>query len=128
MVIFLLRLSNSHLCTCPVSIANGPSTAADGSDSSPYNLDPESSLLSCRLLLHMPSIFITRVAVSNTSLSSPPMRTHFCSFNPSTYHFAYLRVAVISGVQFSSVQSLSHVQLFATPWTAARQASLSTRL
>ena len=28
-------------------------------------------------------------------------------------------------VQFSSVQSLSHVWLFATPWTAARQASLS---
>ena len=27
--------------------------------------------------------------------------------------------------QFSSVHSLSHVQLFATPWTAARQASLS---
>ena len=28
-------------------------------------------------------------------------------------------------IQFSSVQSLSRVQLFATPWTAARQASLS---
>ena len=28
-------------------------------------------------------------------------------------------------VQFSSVQLLSHVRLFATPWTAARQASLS---
>ena len=27
-------------------------------------------------------------------------------------------------VQFSSVQSLSHVRLFATPWIAARQASL----
>ena len=27
--------------------------------------------------------------------------------------------------QFSSVRSLSHVRLFATPWTAARQASLS---
>ena len=27
--------------------------------------------------------------------------------------------------QFSSVQSLSHVRLFATPWTAARQASLT---
>ena len=27
--------------------------------------------------------------------------------------------------QFSSVQPLSHVRLFATPWTAARQASLS---
>ena len=29
-------------------------------------------------------------------------------------------------VEFSSVQSFSCVQLFATPWTAARQASLST--
>ena len=28
-------------------------------------------------------------------------------------------------VQFSSVQSLSHVRLFVTPWTPARQASLS---
>ena len=28
-------------------------------------------------------------------------------------------------VQFSSVQLLSHVQLFVTPWAAARQASLS---
>ena len=28
-------------------------------------------------------------------------------------------------VQFSSVQSLSHIQLFATPWTVACQASLS---
>ena len=28
-------------------------------------------------------------------------------------------------LQFSSVQSLSRVQLFATPWIAARQASLS---
>ena len=28
-------------------------------------------------------------------------------------------------VMFSSVQLLSHVQLFVTPWTAARQASLS---
>ena len=31
----------------------------------------------------------------------------------------------ISSVQFSSVQSLSRVRLFATPWTAAHQASLS---
>ena len=29
-----------------------------------------------------------------------------------------------SSVQFSSVQSLSHVRLFATPWIAAHQASL----
>ena len=30
-----------------------------------------------------------------------------------------------SSVQFSSVQSLSHVRLFATPWITARQVSLS---
>ena len=30
-----------------------------------------------------------------------------------------------SSLQFSSVQSLNHVWLFATPWTTARQASLS---
>ena len=35
-----------------------------------------------------------------------------------------LRLLVVS-VQFSSVQLLSHVQLFVTPWIAARQASLS---
>ena len=29
------------------------------------------------------------------------------------------------GYVFSSIQSHNHVQLFATPWTAARQASLS---
>ena len=31
----------------------------------------------------------------------------------------------IPSVQFSSVQSLSHIRLFSTPWIAARQASLS---
>ena len=31
----------------------------------------------------------------------------------------------ITKFQFSSVQSLSHVRLFATPWITARQASLS---
>ena len=32
---------------------------------------------------------------------------------------------VITPVQFSSLQSLSHFQLFTTPWTTAHQASLS---
>ena len=32
---------------------------------------------------------------------------------------------VIRSVQFSSVQSLGRIRLFAIPWTAARQASLS---
>ena len=34
-------------------------------------------------------------------------------------------IAKYSPPNFSSVQSLSRVQLFATPWTAAHQASLS---
>ena len=34
-------------------------------------------------------------------------------------------VCLLSQLCFSSVQSLSHVWLFATPWTTARQASLS---
>ena len=33
---------------------------------------------------------------------------------------------MVTSVQFSSIQSLSRVQLFATPWTTARQASLFT--
>ena len=36
-----------------------------------------------------------------------------------------IRALIYFSVQFSSVQSLSRVWLFATPWTAARQASLS---
>ena len=40
-------------------------------------------------------------------------------------HCPCLQGAVISSVQFRSVQSLSRVRLFATPWTAASQASLS---
>ena len=41
------------------------------------------------------------------------------------YHWATRKAYTVYSVQLSSVQSLSHVWLFATPWTAARQASLS---
>ena len=34
-------------------------------------------------------------------------------------------MSIIVMFQFSSVQLLSHVQLFVTPWTAAHKASLS---
>ena len=36
-----------------------------------------------------------------------------------------MKIFQFSSVQFSSVQSLSHVRLFANAWTAVRQASLS---
>ena len=51
--------------------------------------------------------------------------------NPSSscqaYNFDHWLFAALflSSVQFSSVQSLSRVRFFATPWTAAHQASLS---
>ena len=50
-------------------------------------------------------------------------------WDPSWYSYFqrrdHIALPPTSFVQFSSVQSLSHVQLFATSWTAARQASLS---
>ena len=60
---------------------------------------------------------------------------HFCCFKPSslcyksnTYIYIHIYVCIYSCLDsfpFSSVQSLSHVWLFATPWTAANQSSLS---
>ena len=47
----------------------------------------------------------------------------------SKYHFYILSIKIVyvnyASVQFSSVQLLSSVRLFVTPWTAAGQASLS---
>ena len=43
--------------------------------------------------------------------------------SPSILSIQYEKKSFLKG--FSSVQSLSHVQLFSTPWIAARQASLS---
>ena len=41
------------------------------------------------------------------------------------YIFLWKKWTISYSVQFSSVQSLSHVRLFVTPWITARQASLS---
>ena len=40
-------------------------------------------------------------------------------------HLELIRISPQKSHQFSSVQSLSHVQLFVTPWAAAPEASLS---
>ena len=50
--------------------------------------------------------------------------TTFCSSSSDIYNYQE-RLARKDFLQFSSVQLLSCVWLFATPWTAARQASLS---
>ena len=50
---------------------------------------------------------------------------HFIfAFPPSSPHFLFFS-NLLNRLKFNSVQSLSHVSLFATPWTAACQASLS---
>ena len=46
--------------------------------------------------------------------------THTHTTNAKQYHLINIKFTI-----FSSVQSLGRVWLFATPWTAARQASLS---
>ena len=49
-----------------------------------------------------------------------------CNKNIIFQNRIYLTIKMVKNIHvLSSVQSLSHVQLFATPWTAARQASLS---
>ena len=47
------------------------------------------------------------------------------TFFPHLIHTANLRTDICPIYKFSSVQLLSRVRLFVTPWTAARQASLS---
>ena len=48
---------------------------------------------------------------------------HICAnLTSANFHF---QISKNCNTQLSSVQSLSHVQLFETPWSAARQASLS---
>ena len=46
-------------------------------------------------------------------------------YNKCTHIFEYIFNYFLTMHQFSSVQSLSRVRLFATPWSAACQASLS---
>ena len=51
---------------------------------------------------------------------SPVLKGNDFNFSPLNM----LLMVSLSSVQFSSIQLLSHIQLFVTPWTAARQASL----
>ena len=57
-----------------------------------------------------------------------PLNTHDIFLDPFWEHLFIKHLVwflYVSIFQFSSVQSLSHVRLFATPWTVACQASMS---
>ena len=58
--------------------------------------------------------------ISSSFLSFLKLMFHFLQLN----HYSLFCI-IIMHPQFSSVQSLSLVQVFETPWTAAHQASLS---
>ena len=62
---------------------------------------------------------ITPLRISNISAASEIL----CDSNLFLPRSAFSRFPTI--IVFSSVESLSHVRLFATPWTAAHKASLS---
>ena len=56
------------------------------------------------------------------------MRLFLITLTVQSFHLppqSRIQTPLPNSPKFSSVQSLSHVRLFATPWTAARQASLS---
>ena len=75
---------------------------------------PSNHLILCHPLLQMSSIFPRIRVFSSESV--------LCIRWPKYWSFSFS----ISQSVSQSVQSLSHVWLFVTPWTTARQASLST--
>ena len=88
---------------------------------------PSNHLILCYPLLLLPSVLPSIRVFSNESVLHIRWPKYWSfSISPFNEHSGLLSFRIdLLAVQFSSVQSLSHVQLFATPWTAARQASLS---
>ena len=83
---------------------------------------PSNNVLLWRPLLLLPLIFPSTRVFSNESIRCIRWSKYW------TFSFNIHPLSEYSGLisfQFSSVQSLSCVQLFVTPWTAACQASLS---
>ena len=71
-----------------------------------------------------PGLTVSRSVRNKFSLFKPRSLWYFVMASPANkYSVQYL--LSLHSVQFSSVQSLSRVWLFATPWTTACQASLS---
>ena len=75
-------------------------------------------LMSCRILVPRPRMGSVSPAVEVWSPNYWTTTEVPCSFS-------LLKKLCMHAQWLSSVQSLSRVRLFATPWTAARQASLS---
>ena len=88
----------------------------------------ESIMSTFRSLIHFEFIFVFGVRkCSNFILLHVVLQFSWYHILKRLFSIAYscLLCQRFHSVQFSSVQSLSHVQFFATPWITARQASLS---
>ena len=75
---------------------------------------------------------MTMIRTSNIVLSKSGKSRHpflVSGFRAESFSLVSMMLTMdmsyVNFIQFSSVQSFSHVQLFATPWTKASQASLS---
>ena len=108
-------LSHVRLFATPWIATRQVSLSITNSWSSPKLLCIESVMPSSHLILLSPS-------------PPAPNPSQHQSF-PKSQLFAWggqsIGISALASVQFSSVQSLSRVQLFATPWIAAHPASLS---
>ena len=87
-------------------------------------------LLRCmKVKVNSPSRVWVLATPPTAAYQAPPSmgfsRQEYWSGVPSLSLKTYNNTNFKNNFYFSSVQSLSHVQLFGTPWTAARQASLS---
>ena len=70
--------------------------------------------------LHLYQLFRSQIKVRLLSETFPNIKP--TSVSPTTFHYTNLNIITVNTLV---VQSLSHVRHFVTPWTAARQASLS---
>ena len=84
-----------------------------------YNVSEEVLWLWPRLILKQPWLNVL------IHISQRHMQTFFSLITIKKHKFSLRRYFRLLLVRFSSVPSLSRVWLFATPWTAAYQASLS---
>ena len=72
-----------------------------------------------------PGICPSLLRVMGSGMAGPLLVSYLCHPQAVTWDPLSLPCWAGISVQFSSVQLLSHLWLFATPWTAAHQASLS---
>ena len=75
------------------------------------------NILSCKSCL--------RICYLDTSICDMLWEGYYMILNARLFKCFILFISLKPLYQFSSVQSLSHIRLFATPWIAAHQASLS---